>query len=233
MRHLIRLLCAASVIAIPLLGSVAGADMESQGGAEYTVTFVPTWNPATHPADYPVSHARGGLLTPMIGATHPEGFAIFAPGEKPSAGLENLSETGSQEPLDAEIEDAVASGAAGSLIRLSMGSDGPVHAPVSHTFRIDESAPLVSLVGMIAPSPDWFYGVSGVRLYDKGRWLNQVTVDVFAWDSGGDAGTTYMAPDMDLERKQPTTYVETAHFKQSGELVPVGVFVFSRVPQNQ
>ena len=60
----------------------------------YQLTFVPTWNPATHPLEYPISHAKAGLLTPMIGATHGTSYRIFAEGMPPTPGLEKLSETG-------------------------------------------------------------------------------------------------------------------------------------------
>ncbi len=213
-----------------LLVAPASAGNSTNGTATYTVTFVPTWNPATHPLEYPITHARGGFLTPMIGATHGPDYRIFQPGEKPTPGLEMLSEMGKHSPLDDEINRAIADGRAGSLIELSEGSDGPVHTAVTHSFSVDEDHPMVSLVGMIAPSPDWFYGVSAVRLSKGGRWLPQVTVDAFAWDSGGDSGTTYMAADADLMPKELTRSARTAHFTSNGKQVPVGQFVFKLVP---
>jgi hypothetical protein len=205
----------------------AGSDTDD---ATYSVTFVPSWNPASHPPEYPLSHAKQGLLTPIIGATHGSGYRIFAEGTPPSAGLEKLSETGKHNPLDDEIRRAIAAGQASALIEFADGSPGPVHQPVAHTFRITRAQPFVSLAGMIAPSPDWFYGVSAVELLRNGQWVPSVVVQAYAWDSGGDAGTTYMAEDMDLATKTPTQRVGTAHFVQHGQHVPVGVFVFKQVP---
>ena len=99
-----------------------------------------------------------------------------------------------------------------------------------HQFEIQRSQPLVSLVGMIAPSPDWFYGVSAVELLHEGRWVSSLAVPINAWDSGGDGGTTYMAEDMDLVSKEPTTRAATAHFVQNRHHAPVGAFIFKRVP---
>jgi hypothetical protein len=198
--------------------------------ARYEVSFVPTWNPATHPVEYPFAHAKKGLLTPAIGATHNSGYAIFAPGTQPTPGLERLSEKGKHSPLDTEIQQAIKQGNAKSLIRFSQGSPGPVHRTIAATFDITEDSPLVSIVGMIAPSPDWFYGVSSVELWKDGRWVPTLAVPAYAWDSGGDGGTTYLAEDRDLNPKQATRMAETSHFVSDGRACPVGCFVFTRIP---
>ncbi len=131
---------------------------------------------------------------------------------------------------DSEIKAAIAAGKAGALIEFAEASEGPVHAPVAHRFEIDESYPLVSLVGMIAPGPDWFFRVSNVELRQDGRWVSSITVGVFAWDSGGDAGTTYMAEDADLDPKKASQLLDNPIFLQNGNRVSVGTFIFKRVP---
>lgn len=221
-----------------ILATVAGADAPQAGHgkagtATYEVTFIPTWNPETHPVDYPLTHAKKGLLTPMVGATHGTKYEVVREGAMPTPGLEMLSEMGKQDGLAMEIEDAISAGLAGSLIRAEMGSPGPVHPAVSLQFDIDEAFPLVSLVGMIAPSPDWFYGVVDVDLGSKGEWLPQVTVTAYAWDSGGDAGMTYMAADQDLNPKEATRLSDAGNFLHDGARVPVGTFVFTRLPKTR
>ena len=219
--------------ALLLLASVASAtetNADRMGTiATYEVVFVPSWNPASHPEDYPITHAKKGLLTPMIGATHSDDYRLFAAGQKPTPGLERLSEMGKHQPLDAEIQAAIAAGTAGSLIEVSEGSEGPVHAAVSFRFDVSRRYSTVSLVGMIAPSPDWFYGVSTTLMHD-GQWAPSVVVPAYAWDSGGDAGTRYMADDADLEPKHDTNLSDAPVFVRDGERAPVGVFVFKLVP---
>jgi hypothetical protein len=206
--------------------------MTDDDRATYQMIFVPTWNPATHPYEYPFSHDKQGLLTPIIGATHGDDYCLFADGKTPTPGLERLSEMGMQSPLDQEIQQAIKEGKAGSLIQLTEGSPGPVHDPVTCTFDITKRFDCVSLVGMIAPSPDWFYGVSDVRLCKNGQWVSCLAVEAFAWDAGGDGGTTYLAPDDDLAPKQPTRLAQTPHFVAGGKRVPIGVFVFTRIPSD-
>jgi len=200
--------------------------------AVYEVTFMPSWNPATNPLEYPYAHAKMGLLTPAIGAAHNSDFSIFCAGSQPTPGLERLSEMGKHDPLDAELEAAQKTGEVGQLIRFADGSPGPVHAAIRTTFELDADHSQVSLVGMIAPSPDWFYGVSSVALRQDGDWTPSMVVPAYAWDSGGDGGTTYLAEDDDLQPKQTTKRATSAHFTRNGQVWPVGYFVFKQLPQD-
>ena len=81
------------------------------------------------------------------------------------------------------------------------------------------------MVTMIAPSPDWFTGVS-VDLMENGEWVAEKTVTVFAWDAGTDVGTTYKAPDADSREK--ITLNGAPHFKKDNQTVSVGTFTFVR-----
>ena len=211
--------------------SVTHAKAESdKDSARYEVIFVPSWNPATNPYEYPITHGKKGLLTPAIGASHNENFTIFCAGKMPTPGLERLSEMGKHDPLDKELSEARSAGKVGDIIRFADGSPGPVHPPVGTSIMVREAFSKVSLVGMIAPSPDWFYGVSSVELRRDGAWVPSLSVPAYAWDSGGDGGTTYMAEDRDLERKQATKRATSKHFRRNGQVCPVGYFLFKQIP---
>ncbi|HET6202171.1 MAG TPA: spondin domain-containing protein [Planctomycetota bacterium] len=198
------------------------------GGVEYEVTLTPMWTASTHPLDYP----KAGLLTGphfsgLIGATHDASFAIFREGSPPTPGLERLSEEGKHSPLDAEIRAAIASGHAGALLEGDPIRDLTKSSTVR--FRADEKHPLVSVVAMIAPSPDWFAGAGAVNLREGGSWASSKEVTLYAYDSGGDDGMTYEAADADANPKEPTRVNDAAHFLQSGKRVPVGKVVFRKI----
>jgi len=44
---------------------------------------------------------------------------------------------------------------------------------------------------MIAPSSDWFVGVSGLSLRENDQWLGQVSVDLYAYDAGTEEGSGF------------------------------------------
>jgi hypothetical protein len=56
---------------------------------------------------------------------------------------------------------------------------------------------------MIAPSPDWFVGIHDIDLRPGGLWARELLFDLAPYDSGTDAGTTYVAPNADITPHLP------------------------------
>lgn len=61
----------------------------------------------------------------------------------------------------------------------------------------------VSVIAMIAPSPDWFVGVDSVELCgDDGKWKDSVpAIPLPAWDAGTDSGMMFVADNMETMPK--------------------------------
>ncbi len=196
-------------------------------GVAYEVTFTPMWTAQSHPLDYPKAGVLSGPhFSGLIGASHDRDFVLFAEGRKPTPGLERLSEEGKHSPLDAEIRAAIAAGDAGELFESDAIKD--FSKPATTVVHVDPRFPLVSVVAMIAPSPDWFAGVADVDLREGSGWVATKEMLVEAWDSGGDAGTTYEASDSDLNPKQSTKRNDAPQFTTSGARVPVAKITFRR-----
>jgi hypothetical protein len=192
------------------------------GSAEYTVVVKSRWTKAEHPLEWPATAHFSGV----IGTNHTPAYSIFAVGTPPTPGLENLSEEGKHTPLDNEIRAAISAGNAGALFET-----GPLRNfsdSIVGSVKVDDAFPLVSLVMMVAPSPDWFTGVTNVDLRENGAWAPSKTLDLVAYDSGGDDGTTYMAPNKDTNPKKPTSQAMTPHFVINGVVVPVGSVTFTK-----
>ena len=185
--------------------------------ANYTVVFNSTWSARTHPRDFPQNPHFSGL----IGATHNGKVRFWQSGKQASAGIECMAETGNKNALVKEIEIAKRDGNAGRV--LSGGGIGNSPGQVSLSFEISEKFPLVTLVSMIAPSPDWFVGVSGTPLCDNGTWVNK-TLDLFAYDAGTDSGRTYTAPNQDT---QPQAIIGR-EFNIFSPVTKLGTFTFTK-----
>ena len=193
----------------------------------YEVIFDATWSEETHPSGFPPSPHFSGL----IGATHNHETILWEPGGISSPGMESMAETGSKSPLTTEIEEAINFGAAqfllsGGGISLSPGS-------VTLEFEISEEYPMVSVVSMIAPSPDWFVGVDSLVLCDELGWAEEVVVDLLPWDAGTDSGLFYTSLNSDTNPQEPIALLSGAIFEQNGELIPFGTFTFRRVIEVQ
>jgi hypothetical protein len=192
--------------------------------ARYVAIFEADWSAATHPQDIP----DNPHFSPMIGATHLEGTRFWQAGALASEGIERMAEQGSQSPLDAEIAAAQATGQAETLFRGGGLSPSPGLETVE--FDITSAFPYVTLVTMLAPSPDWFVGVSGLPLMAGGAWRDEVVVELRPWDAGTDSGSSYESADADLVPPAPISALESEPVLVDGSVPPIGRFIFRRVP---
>jgi len=123
---------------------------EPELNARYKLTFNAGWSAQTHPNDFPSSAHFSGL----IGMTHNGNTMLFAESEIASDGIKNMAETGGKNPLETEIQNFISIGTGNTL--LSGGGINPSPGEVSLEFDVISSHSMVSIVSMVAPSPDWF-----------------------------------------------------------------------------
>lgn len=219
-------LTAAAAAAAPLASAFAtssasalaaqGCDQALQ--ARYKVTFQADWSRQTHPTDFPNNPHFSGL----IGGTHGAGHHFWEVGALASDGIESMAETGSKTLLTQEVNAAISAGDAEYLL-----SGGGTNSPgsVSMSFDISSDFSQVTLVSMIAPSPDWFVGVDGLELFQNGRWVDQVVIDLAPYDSGTDSGTTYTSSNSNTNPADPI--FEITGYPFFG--VPLGTFTFEKL----
>jgi hypothetical protein len=188
------------------------------------VTFEATWSAATHPADFPPNPHFSGL----IGGTHRSAVSFWQVGGLATEGIRLMAERGRQTPLDLEVGAAIAAGTAQNLL---VGDDVP-RSPgsVSLDFAVTPDYPLVTLVTMVAPSPDWFVGVSGLSLLEDGDWVAERSVDLFAYDAGTDSGRSYRSADAVTSPPEAIHRIASAPVAVDGAATPMGRFVFRRLP---
>lgn len=186
--------------------------------AFYEVTFDATWSSTTHPSAFPpFAH-----FSPLVGATHNSGVTFWEPGALASQGIEFMAETGGTSQLQSEVNAAIGAGTAGSFL---LGAGVFVPAVTSFDFMVTETHPEVSLVTMIAPSPDWFVGIHGVSLLDNGTWVQELTIPLYAYDSGTDSGLFFQSSNSNTSPPDPITLITGGPFFGT---TPLGTFTFRR-----
>jgi hypothetical protein len=190
---------------------------------EYQITFHATWSQETHPDDFPESPHFSGL----IGASHNQNVTFWSIGSLASPGIQNMAETGSKDPLTKEINIARLKRDAYDII----SGDGVETSPdtITVTVKVSENYPLVTLVTMIAPSPDWFVGVNGLNLFENGSFIDEKTVVLYPYDAGTDSGTSYTSSDEPTQPPVPISLLDDYPFVYEDELVPLGSFVFTKL----
>ncbi|MEM9373347.1 MAG: spondin domain-containing protein [Planctomycetota bacterium] len=210
-----------------LLGAPAMGQCFDPGSpiATYRVTFVADWSEQSHPAAFP----NNPHFSPLIGGTHSANVSFWEPGGLATAGIERMAETGGTGPLRDEVQAAISAGTAASLVTGGGISLSP--GQVVTTFDIVEAFPLVTLVTMIAPSPDWFVGVHGMSLRDEQGWIRSLEVDLWPYDAGTDSGPSYGSPNADTNPQEPIRNLTGEFpFEGSGR---IGTLVFEAVDQGQ
>ncbi|MHC5064422.1 MAG: spondin domain-containing protein [Planctomycetota bacterium] len=207
-------------LAIGLLLSLPASAQD--GKARYELTFTSTWSEATHPTQFP----NNPHYSPLVGATHDAGVVFWQPGGTATPGIESMAETGSTFGLSGEINVAIGAGTADQVL-IGPGIVSP--ASITYEFVADAAHPLFTMVSMLAPSPDWFIGVTGLDLRPGGIWLDEVTVDLTLWDAGTDAGSSYNSANSNLNPKLPIQSVTQASGPFQGASLVVGSFRLKRL----
>jgi hypothetical protein len=207
------------------LFSVGAVSAETPTTARYRATFISTWSQETHP------HFSGKLpnsahWSVLVGGTHNDSITFWEVGQLASAGIKDVAERGSNGNLRGEIGAAITAGSADAVLEdneLLFNDTGTLVME----FDVISTYDRVTLVTMIAPSPDWFTGLNAQPLRDSsGNWLDEITVDLFPYDAGTDSGTDYTSGNAVTFPAQP---IASAQGVTPFSAVPLGTLTFTRL----
>ena len=187
-----------SVPAVPV--TPPESTMACSASATYGVTFQATWDAASHGSSPPFP--SGAHFSRVAGATHVEEASFWSAGGIATDGIEIMAETGGVTTFCNEVQAETDRGRAAGCIQ---GREGSFRSPgaVTLTFDVDAEFPFLTVVSMIAPSPDWFVGVDGIGLREGECWAPRIEMDLTGHDAGTDRGTTFTAPDADVTPHEP------------------------------
>ena len=174
-----RLMAVGLLAVLGALAAIVPASAQAQS-VTYRVTFTGKFTDAALASG--VAVPSGEHFTTLIGAVHNGSVTVWSSGGTASAGIEAVAELGTTGTFESEIDAARLNALA--VIEQSIASGGTATATVDITLTTDH--PLVTLTSMVAPSPDWFVGVSGVSLRNAADdgWQPFLTVDLFPYDAG-------------------------------------------------
>ena len=160
-------------------------DVTNRSEAKYTIAFTGAWTTTVTSGGVPGS----AHFSPLIGGVHNDQVIFLESGEMASAGVEFMAELGGTSTLRNEINVAGANRL--SVIQRS-GNVGPEATVTISDVTLTTDHPRVTLVTMIAPSPDWFVGVSGLSMLDSsGNWKESASVNLYPWDAGTEEGAEF------------------------------------------
>jgi len=171
--------------------------------ATYELTLTSNWSMANFPTNYP----DNAHFSPLVGLTHSADANIFANGEVSSPGVIVMAETGSKDLLKEEIAEIQNLGYSANLIdELGIGVNDKT---ITITFEASQDFPLLSVVSMVAPSPDWFIGIDRLLLFKNNQWIDDETVQLVVYDAGSDNGELFKSDNMKTTLSEVITLLST------------------------
>ena len=168
----------------------------SPSSARYSITFQGRWTTDVTSGSLP----GGAHFSPLIGGVHGAAVTFLVRGGAASAGIESMAEVGQTSQLRSEVNAAINASPATALSVLSKsGNIGPTASKTLSNVTLTTDHPRVTLTTMIAPSHDWFVGVSGLPLLNaQGDWLPWLRVFLYPWDAGTEEGNDFsLSPSVD------------------------------------
>ena len=90
--------------------------------------------------------------------------------------------------MNAEIDPIITAFKALSKFQLAAPS---ITGNVSTLLKFNTAFSYISFASMIAPSPDWFMGISNVNLLSNNKWVDSLTVNIKVYDAGTEDGNAF------------------------------------------
>jgi Spondin_N len=127
-------------------------------------------------------------FTKFIGMVHSKDTFMWKPNTLATLGLERVAEDGYNTTMLNEMK-AIISAQKGLSVFLFLQPD--VTATKRDTITVTTNYSLISFASMIAPSPDWFIGVSNFNCIENNKWVNELTIPLKVYDAGTEDGDVF------------------------------------------
>lgn len=150
--------------------------------ASYKMTITMNWTSPqfTIPA--------GAHFTTILGMVHRKDTFLWKENALCTTGLEDVAEVGNTVKMNAEIDVMIAKYKAQSKFQLPP----PLIAGTAEiNLKFTTEFPLISFASMIAPSPDWFIGISNLSLLENNKWVKELTANIRVHDAGTEQGDVF------------------------------------------
>ena len=162
--------------------------LSAQSFASYDISFTSTWNSMDHGILPSNAHWSN-----LVGATHNANITFLEMGSMATEGIENVAELGLNTVFNSEVQNAIVSGNADQWFNMPFEDFAAITSVTLNDVLVAQEYSLLTLVSMIAPSPDWMIAVNSLNLWNTSanNWKESFTVDLFPYDTGTENGFGY------------------------------------------
>ena len=142
----------------------------------------------------------GGVhFTLFSGMVHNQNAFLWQESKQASKGVENIAETGSTIRFQTEVDSMIAAKNASSVFYIT--APGPT-ATTTGNIYCNSNYSFISFESMIAPSPDWFVGISNFNLMKNRQWIADTTINLYVYDAGTEDGDVFGYANPDTSPQQ-------------------------------
>lgn len=177
----------------------------SQSTATYTVTFNSIWNSTDHGTLPGNAH-----WSKLVGVNHNNSISFVGLGQIATAGIKKVAEKGENDIFESEVNVEISNGNAEQYIDGNSLSTATGNV-ILNNLQISENYPLLTLVSMIAPSPDWMIMADNINLRENNQWKTSITLDLYPTDAGTDSGTSYTAGNIVTNPQVPISIIQNMY----------------------
>ncbi len=164
----------------------------TQSVATYNIEFTNYWNATDHSVGttFPGSNAH---WSDLVGVNHNSNTTFVQNGVTATKGVEDIAELGDSNIFrTVDVQDAIDANNAEQFFNAGdLFLNEPTNKIILNNLEVNEDFPLLTMLSMIAPSPDWMMFVNGLELRENGNWKTSITIDIYPYDAGTEDGTTY------------------------------------------
>lgn len=160
--------------------TIPGSDSFSE--AVYMVEFTGKWKSP----EFGVP--QGVHFTTIVGMVHNGQTFQWKEGELASWGVERIAESGNASSMLVEIDSIVALRKAISYVVISAPS--PTGNNKTNIY-CNSNYSYISFETMLAPTPDWFTGISCFNLFQNNKWITDTTMMLYSYDAGTETGDVF------------------------------------------
>lgn len=150
----------------------------------------------------------GAHVTTLMGMVHSKDTLLWKEGRLATEGLEDVAEVGNITKMNLEIDAIIAKNKALSKFQIA----APLITGTAETnLLFNTTYPNISFASMIAPSPDWFMGVSSISLFVNNKWLDELNLNVRVYDAGTEDGDIFGYNNPSTSPQQPAVLLTPAN----------------------
>jgi hypothetical protein len=201
----------------------------------YRVDVISTWN-----SESPAWPDRDAHFSWLGGVNHNDKVKFWEVGKLASPGIDLMSVTGLTTDLIAEIKVEITKGNAQYIIdkRHWFCPEGISHSNCgtsSFEIAVTKDFPLVTMVSMLGPSPDWFIGTESLSmLNNNGEFVSEIIYELYPYDAGILSDNSVLGADC-CDREPLSIPQENIHLitDESGEAIgpgSLGQIIFTALP---